>query len=421
MPDPFDVLHTPLPAVDPDPGFAARLRGRVTRALSFPKGVLVSETTLATEEPITSSPLTPYLIVTDARSAIGWYVDVFGAHQRAELVVMPDGRVGHAEVMLRGSVLYLAEETPDSAVAAPRPDEPATVSLVVEMPDVDVAVDRAARAGAAVERAPADNPYGRNAGVRDPFGHRWIVSAIRGSRAPASETMHEGDIAYASLWVPDLPRAQAFFASVLGWSFAPGSDDRSAQVVGTSTHHGVRGGYEHPTLFLCYAVDDVDAAIDRVRSTGGEAEIATDEAYGRVANCTDDQGTPFAVFCSPPGEPALRPGPHGVHQGDVAYVTLEVVDATAARAFYGAVLGWSFTPGRVPDGWQVEGVHPMVGLHGGQATALGVPMYLVDDVAAAVARVRSAGGTATDPQRQPYGLTADCTDDQGTRFYLGAV
>jgi uncharacterized protein len=33
--------------------------------------------------------------------------------------------------------------------------------------------------------------------------------------------------------------------------------------------------------------------------------------------------------------------------------------------------------------------------------------------------VTAAGGTATEPRREPYGLTADCTDDQGTRFYLG--
>ena len=48
-----------------------------------------------------------------------------------------------------------------------------------------------------------------------------------------------------------------------------------------------------------------------------------------------------------------------------------------------------------------------------------VPMWKVDDVAAAVERVRAAGGTATDPERQPYGTTAEGTDDQGVRFYLG--
>ena len=48
-----------------------------------------------------------------------------------------------------------------------------------------------------------------------------------------------------------------------------------------------------------------------------------------------------------------------------------------------------------------------------------VPMWKVEDVAAAVERVRAAGGTATDPERQPYGTTSQCADDQGVRFYLG--
>lgn len=47
-------------------------------------------------------------------------------------------------------------------------------------------------------------------------------------------------------------------------------------------------------------------------------------------------------------------------------------------------------------------------------------MWTVDDIDAAVARVREAGGTVLDePSRQPYGLSAECTDDQGSRFYLG--
>jgi predicted enzyme related to lactoylglutathione lyase len=36
-----------------------------------------------------------------------------------------------------------------------------------------------------------------------------------------------------------------------------------------------------------------------------------------------------------------------------------------------------------------------------------------------VAQVRAAGGTSTEPHREPYGLMAECTDDQGTRFSLG--
>ncbi len=43
------------------------------------------------------------------------------------------------------------------------------------------------------------------------------------------------------------------------------------------------------------------------------------------------------------------------------------------------------------------------------------------DIAVAVERVRAAGGTAADPERQPYGVSSSCTDDQGTRFCLGEL
>jgi predicted enzyme related to lactoylglutathione lyase len=57
---------------------------------------------------------------------------------------------------------------------------------------------------------------------------------------------------------------------------------------------------------------------------------------------------------------------------------------------------------------------------GGNATATTVPMWTVEDVDAAVVRVREAGGTVIEePSQRPYGKAALCTDDQGSRFYLG--
>ena len=100
-------------------------------------------------------------------------------------------------------------------------------------------------------------------------------------------------------------------------------------------------------------------------------------------------------------------------------VTLLVSDMDRAIAFYADVLGWRFTPGRVPDGWGVDGIVPMSGMQGGHDAATVVPVYRVDDIDAAVAAVRSAGGTAADPVTEPYGRMSQCTDDQGTRFVLG--
>ena len=230
-----------------------------------------------------------------------------------------------------------------------------------------------------------------------------------------------GDIAYVSLWVPDVERAAAFFASVLGWQYAPGSAVQGRQVEGVLPRHGLWGDQGRSTLFLCFAVDDVDAAVERVRRSGGEAQEPREEPYGLVAEGTDDQGVRFALVQFPPGSVGGRGPSTGASQGDLAYVSFVVPDSARARAFYGSVLGWRFSRGHAPDGWQVDDVVPMVGVAGGAQEPSAMPMYRVEDIVVAVERVRHAGGTASAPEHQPYGVTSVCTDDQGTRFHLGQL
>jgi predicted enzyme related to lactoylglutathione lyase len=62
----------------------------------------------------------------------------------------------------------------------------------------------------------------------------------------------------------------------------------------------------------------------------------------------------------------------------------------------------------------------MAGVAGGSDETATVPMWTVADINDAVAKVREAGGTVIqEPNPQPYGVTAECRDDQGARFYLG--
>ena len=107
--------------------------------------------------------------------------------------------------------------------------------------------------------------------------------------------------------------------------------------------------------------------------------------------------------------------------GDTVYLTLRVPDGARARDFYEAVLGWSAVPGRVPDGWQIEGTTPMVGIGGGSDQPGAVPMYAVDDIEVAVAAVRTAGGHAGEIEHQSFGRSALCRDDQGLPFWLGQL
>jgi predicted enzyme related to lactoylglutathione lyase len=234
-----------------------------------------------------------------------------------------------------------------------------------------------------------------------------------------ADRAREGDLAYVSLWVPDLGRATAFFSSVLGWSYQPGSSEQGRQIERSTPQHGVWGGQERSNLHLCYGVNDIRAALERVREAGGQAEEPTEEPYGIVAMCEDDQAVTFSLY-EWRGDAERGPS-GGRREGDVVYVTLEVPDSSRARAFYGSVLGWRFTPGYVDDGWNVDDVVPGLGIAGGRHPATAVPMYRVDDIRTAVARVRSAGGTATEPETRPYGISSDCTADEGTRFYLGQL
>ena len=121
--------------------------------------------------------LTPYLAVADARAAVEWYGRTLGALLQGELVVMPDGRVGHATLDINGASLFLSDAHPEIGVVAPRAGEGNHVTIHADVADVDALVERAVAAGASLDRPPQDTPHGRVAVIRDPFGHRWMLSS----------------------------------------------------------------------------------------------------------------------------------------------------------------------------------------------------------------------------------------------------
>lgn len=423
MADPLKILRTTDAPVDPDPDFAARLRGRLERALAAPEGVSVSATALdlSAPAPMTApnTALTPYLAVADALAAIAWYREAFGAVLAEEPIEMPDGRIGHAELRVGGARLYLADEFPELNLRAP--SGTSSVTMHLQVTDVDALVEATREAGADVEREPGDHPYGRSGTVRDPFGHRWLLQ-----QSPPVIAEGDGDVGYFSLWVPDVERAAAFYGAVLGWTYAERSPysrmirgSSSRALVALDAPNAEFWPDPRPGGFCSRAVADIDAAVARIRAAGGRSTDPQDTPYGRSADCVDDQGMPFSLHEREPG--TLRPPMNGTDPGDVAYLTMQVPDSARARSFHAAVFGWTFTGGHVEDGWQVDGPAPMTGMSGGHAHPDLVPMYRVSDVEAAVARVRAAGGTATDPERAPYGISSDCTDDQGLRFYLGQL
>jgi len=173
-------------------------------------------------------------------------------------------------------------------------------------------------------------------------------------------------------------------------------------------------------MLCCYAVTDLSGTRQAILDGGGSVGEAQEFDFGTVLDATDSLGTAFAVFEPAPGTP--RPELNGSGPGELSYINYEVTDSSAFRAFYSRVLFWTFEPGRIQDGWQVQHTHPMAGVAGGGDQQVTVPMWMVEDIDVAVALVREAGGTVIDePSQQAYGKSAQCADDQGTHFYLGEL
>jgi len=120
--------------------------------------------------------ITPYLIVEGAARAIDFYKEVFGATERMRMLG-PQGRVGHAELLIGGSVVMLADACAEMKAFAPAPGASLPMSLYLYTEDVDAVVARAVAAGAKVERPVETHFYGdRSGGITDPFGHSWYVA-----------------------------------------------------------------------------------------------------------------------------------------------------------------------------------------------------------------------------------------------------
>ncbi|MGB3480593.1 MAG: VOC family protein [Mycobacterium sp.] len=407
--DPLHVLHGDDLPVQPDPQFAARLRRRLETARTLPEGVIMSGTDTAIKNLSTAGALHPYLTVADARAAISWYLDIFGATVLGDPIVMDDNRIGHAELRVGTGVLYLADAYPELGLTAPAPGA-TSVSLMLPVADTDTVLERARSGGARVQREPYEDHGARNASIIDPFGHRWMLT---GPTTEAAATIAHGDVGYVSVWAPDAARAAAFYGHVLGWVFDPDT----GQVTNTTQPIGIHDAGSS-TLFCCYAVTDLEGARRSIVRGGGQPGAITEFDFGTVLDATDSQGMAFAVFTPKPGTP--RPALNGTGPGELSYITYQVPDAAEFRSFYSGLLFWTFAPGRVDDGWEISGTHPMAGAAGGSTTAVTMPMWTVADIGSAVGRVREAGGTVQqEPNRQSYGLMAECTDDQGGRFYLG--
>lgn len=121
------------------------------------------------------SSLTPFLALRDARAAVAFYTEAFGARlvSSSEL----EGMIIHAELDFGCGRLQLGEGLEGYNLVPSDPDEEITqFSLGIYVPNVDRVVEAAIAHGAFLREPIVTFVSGDRFGsIRDPFGIRWSV------------------------------------------------------------------------------------------------------------------------------------------------------------------------------------------------------------------------------------------------------
>lgn len=128
----------------------------------------------------------PYLSITDAKTAVEFYSQVFGVKPTL-LLTMPDDRVMHCEFQIGGARFFISEELPEhGGTPSPKSLAATTVAIHLYVDDCDAMVARMKSQGAAILMEPEDMFWGeRFARVRDPFGHEWGITTLLQEMTPS--------------------------------------------------------------------------------------------------------------------------------------------------------------------------------------------------------------------------------------------
>jgi uncharacterized glyoxalase superfamily protein PhnB len=123
--------------------------------------------------------VTPVLTVADVRTAVAWYMDVFGFVEHVRIGEGHRSQLGLGDSP--AAELVVAEVRPGRRT----PEQLTSHQVMFKVSDVEEVVERAVVRGATMVDAPHDWEYGeRQAIVRDPFGHQWVLNQTLADVAP---------------------------------------------------------------------------------------------------------------------------------------------------------------------------------------------------------------------------------------------
>ena len=120
--------------------------------------------------------ITPHLVCAGAAEAIEFYRQAFGAVELGRLAG-PPGKLIHAAIRIGDSAVMLVDEMPECGALGPKARGGSSVTIHLQVEDVDAVVARAVAAGAKITMPVDDMFWGDRYGqIEDPFGHSWSVA-----------------------------------------------------------------------------------------------------------------------------------------------------------------------------------------------------------------------------------------------------
>jgi predicted enzyme related to lactoylglutathione lyase len=177
----------------------------------------------------------------------------------------------------------------------------------IAVDDVKAYVDKVKAAGGAIYRPPTEIPnVGTFAVAGDPSGAGFLLfKGSEGGEAPKHDPTKPGNIGWHELHGGDPEKSWAFYSGLFGWTKGDALDMGPVGTYQIFMTKGQQSGGmmkkmdQEPVAHWLYyiTVDAIDAALDRVKSAGGQVVHGPVQVPGGswIINGIDTQGAVFAL------------------------------------------------------------------------------------------------------------------------------
>jgi uncharacterized protein len=176
----------------------------------------------------------------------------------------------------------------------------------VAVEDVDATASLINQLGGVVHIPPKDfSSYSRFAVVADPQAATFgLISWLRPIQLPQAQLNTYGCVAWHELLAADREKALAFYGSLFGWQKGEARVGRKGTYQSFRAANQTIGGVvtkprtvSTPSWVYYFNVDDIDAAVKRIKTGGGKIAEGPIEVPGGswTIQCLDPQGALFAL------------------------------------------------------------------------------------------------------------------------------